>query len=160
MTFRLLMAVESQRNWAIGSTDIKCAFMNAPKRPQAHRVTLVRPLQLGVVPEHHLWQATGALYGLRESPEDWTQHRNSEMRHEVDAPQQMLQADCRGKPMGHLCRPGSPGCTYVDDIVTVGDVEVVESTLDVFGKTWEGSPKEVLSQEGHQLKFCGFQVRR
>ena len=50
--------------------------------------------------------------------------------------------------------------TYVDDIVTVGDGEVVESALDVFAKTWECSPKEVLSQEGQQLKFCGFQVRR
>ena len=169
VTFRLLMAVASQRNWAVGSTDIKCAFLNAPKRSQAHRVTLVRPprmlVQLGVVPEHHLWQATGALYGLRESPEDWTQHRNSKMRamtwmlhdrvlHLEQTAEANLWAICADQEV-----LGFVG-TYVDDIVTVGDGEVVESALDVFAKTWECSPKEVLSQEGQQLKFCGFQVRR
>ena len=106
-----------------------------------------------------------SIYGLRESPEDWTQHRNSKMRvmkwmlhnrmlHLEQTAEANLWAICADQEV-----LGFVG-TYVDDIVTVGDVEVVESALDVFAKTWECSLKEMLSQEGQQLKFCGFQVRR
>ena len=76
VALRVMMMVASQRGWACGSTDIKSAFPQAPKRSAAHRVTLVKPpqlvVQLGIVPPGTMWAAEGALYGLRESPEDWT----------------------------------------------------------------------------------------
>ena len=83
VALRVLMMVASQRGWTCGSTDIKSAFLQAPKR-SAHRVTLVKPpqlvTQLGIVPPGTMWAAEGALYGLRESPEDWTCHRNQCLR--------------------------------------------------------------------------------
>ena len=53
----------AQRGWTCGSTDIKSAFLQAPKR-SAHRVTLVKPpqlvTQLGIVPPGTMWAAEGA----------------------------------------------------------------------------------------------------
>ena len=46
VALRVLMMVASQRGWTCGSTDIKSAFLQAPKRSAAHRVTLVKPPQL------------------------------------------------------------------------------------------------------------------
>ena len=37
-------------------------------------------VRLGIVPPGTMWAAEGALYGLRESPEDWTRHRNHCLR--------------------------------------------------------------------------------
>ena len=80
VALRVLMMVASQREWTCGSTDIKSAFLQAPKRSAAHRVTLAKPpqlvAQLGIAPPGTMWAAKGALYGLRESPEDWACHRN------------------------------------------------------------------------------------
>ena len=63
VALRVLMMVASQRGWTCGSTDIKSAFLQAPKR-SAHRVTLVKPpqlvTQLGIVPPGTMWAAEGA----------------------------------------------------------------------------------------------------
>ena len=84
VALRVVMMVASRRGWTCGSTDIKSAFLQAPKRSPAHRATLAKPpqlvVQLGIVPPGTMWAAEGALYGLRESPEDWTCHRNQCLR--------------------------------------------------------------------------------
>ena len=46
VALRVLMMVASQRGWACGSTGVNSAFLQAPKRSAAHRVTLVKPPQL------------------------------------------------------------------------------------------------------------------
>ena len=170
VALRVLMMVASQRGWTCGSTDIKSAFLQAPKRSAAHRVTLVKPpqlvTQLGIVPPGTMWAAEGALYGLRESPEDWACHRNQCLRGatwscngHARRIQQLAQANVwkivnlDGEVKAYLG-------TYVDDLIMVGPTEEVTSVLRKVEAIWECSGSQVLEKEGQELKFCGFQVLR
>ena len=170
VALRVLMMVASQRGWTCGSTDIKSAFLQAPKRSAAHRVTLVKPpqlvTQLGVVPPGTMWAAEGALYGLRESPEDWTCHRNQCLRGatwscngQTRRMEQLAEANVwkilnlDGEVKAYLG-------TYVDDLIMVGPTDEVRSVLQKVETIWECSGSQVLETEGQELKFCGFQVLR
>ena len=102
-------------------------------------MTLIKPphvvTKLGIAPEGCLWEAQGALYGLRESPEDCSQHRNLKM---LDA--KWL---CSGRER-HLEQSADSNIWYildnehtirgyvamhVDDIVSVGPEEEVYGAL-------------------------------
>ena len=55
----------------------------APFRSASSRCTLIKPPQLavswGVVPHGTLWGVAGVLYGLAESPGDWTGYRDQQL---------------------------------------------------------------------------------
>ena len=170
ISLRTMLMLASQSSWSVGSIDVKSAFLQAPKRSRAFRTTLVRPpklvTQLGLIKGGTWWEATGALYGLRESPEDWTQYRNHTMRgrrwkfKNVELHlEQLAEANIWKVTDGEHNTWGFVG-TYVDDIVVMGGSDVTHSVLDHFAKTWECSPKEVLDEEGQELKFCGFHIHR
>eukprot|EP00435_Cladocopium_sp_Y103_P050026 s1483_g15.t1 len=84
VSLRTVLAIGSQHRWAVGSLDVKSAFLKAPRRATTSRSTLIRPPQLavslGLISPDTLWEVTGALYGLAESPGDWTDHRDRELR--------------------------------------------------------------------------------
>ena len=78
VSLRTLVAIAAQQNWAIG---VAAAFLQEPKRSVAHRITFAKLLtKLGIIEDGWMWEAQGALYGLRESPEDWSQFRNQRLR--------------------------------------------------------------------------------
>ena len=170
VALRALMMVASQRGWTCGSTDIKSAFLQAPKRSAAHRVTLVKPpqlaVQLGIVPPGTMWAAEGALYGLRESPEDWTCHRNQclrkatwRCREQGRRLEQLAEAnvwkvvDLDGNVKAYLR-------TYVDDLIVVVPTEEVKALLHEVEAISKCSGGQKLEKVGQELKFCGFQVHR
>ena len=65
VSLRTLLAVGSQRQWSLGSLDVKSAFLKAPRRSASSQCTLIKPPQmvvsLGVAPHGTLWEVTGAL---------------------------------------------------------------------------------------------------
>ena len=130
-------------------------------------MTLIKPphvvTKLGIAPEGCLWEAQGALYGLRESPEDCSQHRNLKM---LDA--KWL---CSGRER-HLEQSAESNiwyildninedsirgyvATYVDDIVSVGPEEEVHAALQCIETLWKCSKREVLAGPGG---FAGFRL--
>ena len=133
-------------------------------------MTLIKPphvvTKLGIVPEGCLWEAQGALYGLRESPEDWSQHRNLKM---LDAKwlrsgkERHLEQSAESN-IWYILNNEDNICgyfaTYVDDIVTVGPEAEVHGALQCIETLWKCSKREVLSGPEDRLKFCGFQVER
>ena len=71
--------------------DVKTAFLNAGLRgqdapPESRRIVLLQPpalmVKLGLAEVGELWQVEAALYGLRESPRQWGDHRDG-WRHSV-----------------------------------------------------------------------------
>ena len=168
VSLRVLVALASQERWTIGTTDVKSAFLQAPRRAAAHRTTLVRPpglaVALGLIGEDVRWRVIGALYGLSESPGDWTSHRNGELRtttwkrgnHVMSFKQsaesniwQLMQDGERVAFLG----------TYVDDLIAVGPDEFVREMLGQIGRIWKCTEPEILSGPG-SLRFCGFEVVR
>ena len=69
-----------EEGWSLGSTDVRTAFLQAPRREPEGRLTIVQPpavlFQAGILPKGTLWRVHRALYGFTESPQDWAAHRD------------------------------------------------------------------------------------
>eukprot|EP00971_Amphidinium_carterae_P179069 3551706-Amphidinium_carterae.1 len=80
--FRSVLMVSAKREHRLGVLDIRTAFLNAEIEPG--RVVVVRPPQLlsdfGLQPEKGAWVLLKALYGLKESPGLWSEHRDGQLR--------------------------------------------------------------------------------
>ncbi len=80
IALRTLVSSAARRNWTLASVDVKMAFLQAARRETPGRMTLIQPP--GMVREsgllkngpREMWQVTGAMYGLPESPKDWSVH--------------------------------------------------------------------------------------
>ena len=85
---RVALKMAAQSGWEGTSIDIKTAFLNAPlpvkeipeggEEPET--VVLLKPppllVKLGYVKEGTWWMALRAMYGLRQSPKVWGDHRD------------------------------------------------------------------------------------
>ena len=72
ISVRTVLRLAADRQWQVSSTDIKKAFLNAPRLEKPKCTTLVDPPQflrdLQVVAPNETWQVVGALYGFSEKP--------------------------------------------------------------------------------------------
>lgn len=74
-----------QRNWGASVTDIRTAFLLAPRpKPEGGREVIVVPpkvmVQAGVIPANERWRVHKALYGFTSSPAHWSAHRDRTMK--------------------------------------------------------------------------------
>ena len=69
-------------SWSLYGTDIKCAFLNAPRQDKSKIVVMTVPhiyVRLGVASPNEVWVIDSAVYGLTTSPRDWSDHRDREL---------------------------------------------------------------------------------
>ena len=137
VSLRTLLAAGSQRQCSIGSLDVKSV---APFRSASSRCALIKPPQLAV---------TGAHYGLAESPGDWTDYRDQQLRameHQGQLWLMWLQQAAESKLWRIMLDDSSQGSlgTYVDDFLVSGSAWIVEQTLAKIASIWECSSPEVL----------------
>ena len=81
---RTTLAHSVQRGWGIGLTDIKTAFLLAPRpKPSGSREVIVVPPKImvegGICHPQERWRVHHALYGFTSSPAHWAVHRDSTM---------------------------------------------------------------------------------
>ena len=159
--------------WALGSTDIKTAFLLAPRKDKG--MMIIRPPQLlidcGLVGHRERWIVDKALYGLETSPRDWSQFRDEEMNHmswrgsdKEYRFRKTTEPNIWRIGASPLDRDGRPDedqeettgfmVTYVDDILVTAPREVSEMALG----TWECSPTE-WTTEGSWMRFCGMEFQ-
>ena len=105
-----------------------------------------------MVPHGTLWGVTGALYGLAESPGDWTDYRDQQLgaiEHPTPQGQLWLQQVAESKLWRIMLDDSSQGFlgTYVDDLLVSGSAWIVEQTLAKIASIWECSTPEVLDAE-------------
>ena len=91
-SLRLVLCEAAQRGWEGANLDVRAAFLNAPmKRVDEDsedgmelKKALLRPAQvlvnLGYFRHNEYWEVLKALYGFRESPRLWSDHRDGVMR--------------------------------------------------------------------------------
>ena len=159
-------------NWTAGSIDVSKAFLQAPRRSVAKRVTVGIPpkivTDMNLVPHGQRWIIHQALYGLTESPGDWSAHRDSELgglQWSMGDEEYMLKKtpernvwrivkkgsdDLTGPPLGFVL-------VYVDDMLLLGSQQLVKSTAEAIGNRWQCSEPEFLQQET-SMRFCGFEL--
>ena len=175
IAIRLLVKLAAEREWCLKSIDVKAAFLQAPKRSVKTRTTLVQPprllVELGLAQQGEWWSVQGALYGLVESPKDWSVHRDQELpllRWSVNRVQyKLVQTEelhlwmVTPVEMTSSWKPGSQGClaTYVDDFLVGAPQEQADAMLEAVQRRWTCSSPEMVT-EGHQMKFCGYEIAK
>ena len=81
---RAVLRKAADLRWSVSSLHVRRAFLNAPRLEQPGHMTLVDPpvllQKMGIAKPNEVWQVRGALYGLCESPRDWSIHRDNTLR--------------------------------------------------------------------------------
>ena len=78
-TVRLMVAIAAQKGYSLSVTDVKNAFLRAPLLDGAEGYGIRPPATLrraGFVEDGEVWKALKAVYGFRQSPRWWGQHRD------------------------------------------------------------------------------------
>ena len=179
---RCVLRKAAGASWSLASTDVRGAFLLAPRSQTRRPLLVVEPPRLltstGLIPAEERWICDGAMYGLDTSPADWASfrdHRMSSFRWETPTHR------C------HLSRSPEPNIwsimgvsktkhpepvinddahadplgfliVYVDDILCVGPRPVVEASLGRIRDEWTCSEVEWVNS-AKWLKFCGMQLR-
>ena len=155
-------------SWTAGSLDIKTAFLLAPLELHQRKIVLKPPRFLvsnNFVPENELWQVTGAIYGLQESPAAWCNFRDRELTsltipHEGEVlhlersaadPNTWLVKDPKDALKGVVG-------IYIDDLLATGPSAVIHAVFAALRAKWKTSEPK-FSFQGEGFNFCGMQVR-
>ena len=174
---RTLVSLAAHKDLTILTSDIKTAFLQAPRRLTPGRITILTPpailreaqlLQL----QGERWVVEKAMYGLTESPKDWGDYRNMRMS-AMKWSSQGFQRWLRKSPEPHLwevCQQDAvkeesqPSvichvAVYVDDLMVTGKRDDARDVMDQLAKTFQmTSPEEV--SETQEVTFCGYQIQK
>ena len=167
---RAVLRKGASQGWQIATTDIRTAFLLAP-RTRDERTLVVRPPRImcdaGICREDELWLVRKALYGLTTSPADWAVYRDSVLKtfewndggfeywmqptREQNVWKLMRRREGQEKASGVM----SGLCSvYVDDILTTGDTDTTRSFLKRLQKQWTCSTPEWVSHD--KISGCAF----
>ena len=135
---RTLVSLAAHKDLTILTSDIKTAFLQAPRRLTPGRITILTPP--AILREAQLlefqgerWVVERAMYGLTESPKDWGDYRNMRMS-AMKWSSQGFQRWLRKSPEPHLwevcqqdvvAEESQPSvichvAVYVDDLMVTG----------------------------------------
>ena len=77
---RTLLRAASLRGWEAATTEVKAAFLNAPRRNKDKMLLMGVPriYKIAGLVEYNdeMWWICGAVYGLASSPRDWSENRD------------------------------------------------------------------------------------
>lgn len=172
---RTMVRCSALHGWKMASTDIRVAFLNAPKRDKSKITVMEVPTifkKLGLASADQVWIIDKAVYGLTTSPRDWGVHRDDTL------PKLTWRRFSNGRQVvGHFQKTaddhiwrlmettedgGDPVwkglmSVYVDDILIAADKEVVEAALGEVRNQW-ALAETTWASEGVPLKYCGFEI--
>lgn len=169
---RALLRTAALKKWAVAATDIRVAFLNAPRRDDGRLVAMEIPAvyrRLGLAREGDVWLVRLAMYGLTTSPRDWSQYRDATL------PQITWTRSREGREVKGVFNKTADEnleetdqisgqkvwsglmSVYVDDILLSGEEEAVSAALQSLSSTWATSSVEWASTST-PVHFCGFEV--
>eukprot|EP00435_Cladocopium_sp_Y103_P030054 s3183_g7.t1 len=164
---RCLVRKASVEDWCIASLDVATAFLLAPRQSSARQLLVMRPpkvlIEAGLCGEDELWRIQNAMYGLQESPADWSVYRNgalARIQWEVAGTKMLLrtpepnlwkmviaEGDAALEKEGAKDQVLGFVALYVDDVMCVGEEPAVQGFLDVIQRTWKCStPEDVIGR--------------
>ena len=177
---RCLVKKAACEKWDVASLDVATAFLLAPRRESERQLLVMRPPRIlvdaGLYAADELWQIQHAMYGLTSSPSDWGHYRNSVLSKlswnfdgkgfqllqtpEPNLWRVVLKEDGDVKQSEEeLNRTYGFVALYVDDVLAVGQKEVMTNFLNEVQQTWKCSkPKWV--EEDQWSKFCRYELTK
>ena len=167
MAVRAALRTAGARGWTAAMTDIKTAFLLAPRRGVGKLI--VRPprvlVEAGIIPADEVWEVKQALYGLQTSPGDWSSFRDGRMRKwRWQFQDQTLKLKPTSEPNLWMVVNNSTEAVlgfvvvYVDDYMILGPKPIVSSVVQQIQKVWTCSAPTWLN-ETEAVKFCGFELK-
>ena len=156
---RLQVKVAMEKKWTMSALDIKPALLNADLHEEKEPENLVAML----------WLIDKAMYGLRQSPRRWSDHRDAELAKltwEVNGVYYKLEQCAAEQNLWRILEVGDGTevlaglvSIYVDDVLTATEKPVRERFEAVISERWETSKPDVLTEE-HQIRFLGMSLKR
>ena len=172
---RTMIRTAALKRWSMAGTDIRVAFLNAPKRNDKKITAMEVPYvfkRLGLAAADDVWLIEKALYGLVASPRDWCLyrdeifptlrwHRHAEGDDFVgrfvhsgdDNMWRLLEVNTR---TGEEVWAGLMS-VYVDDLLVSADQATIKAALETVANTWSISAVEWASVE-KPVRYCGFEI--
>ena len=182
---RAVLTEAASKGWPAAGSDISTAFLRAPI-PPGHFHALKPPSileTLELVEPGEIWEVQRAVYGYREAPRYWSEHRNATLK-------SLRFQDEQGRWMGltqgslesnlwtiHQVREGvepessSPEdfdpviqgylLVYVDDLLFLGPVGVTEFLHQKISSIWECSKLKFAHNrlDDEPLRFLGIEIK-
>ena len=182
VALRAAVSIAAQKRWGGKVCDIRTAFLNAPmslEAPggddgdgpvQAPKKAIVKPPPLliaaGLAEPNEHWEVCMALYGYRQSPRLWANHRDgvlptleiqTEEGDDLVLDQMITEPNLwkiQRKSDGHLM---GLLLVYVDDLLVLGCDSVLKATIKSVQRVWEISSPETVN-EADGVRFLGAEL--
>ena len=181
LAVRFALKKGAEMGWKGLTVDVKVAFLNAPlideedPEEDGTMVVLKPPsliVRLGYAGPGEYYRADKAIYGLRQSPKRWGDHRDRKLV-------------AMRTPSGYVLRPSDAEpnlwriiwvrsdeelsyedeltselygliVVYVDDMLMMSTEEILREVLQTIQKEWATSPPEWLGSES--VRFLGMEI--
>ena len=184
---RTIVDGAATRGWKLSTADFKTAFLQAPRREHGNRTTIVTPpqvlrdLQVMKCGDQERWEVKGALYGLAESPKDWSCFRDARMRemrwkdenfeswlestqeaHLWKVKRKAIHQDHYKEEKGERSTDGVEVIAmigvYVDDLIVSAEESEMKRILDEFAKSFKMAEPEMINEKT-TVTFCGYEIK-
>ena len=171
---RALIRTAALRGWCLAGSDIRVAFLNAPKRDTTKITAMEVPTifkHLGLADAEDVWVIEKALYGLVSSPRDWGVHRDEVLptlrwhRNIGGAVFEGRFVHSKDENLWRLVEVNQETgienwaglmSVYVDDILVAGEPKTVKLAMEAIQNKWALSEVEWAGDK--PLRYCGFEV--
>ena len=175
MQIRAMTRTAALKRWSIAGTDIRVAFLNAPKR-NANKLTAMEVptvfKRLGLAAQDDIWLIEKALYGLVSSPRDWCVHRDEVMPtiswrrtrqgavvvgHFIKTPDENIWRMEEVEVENGVRHWSGLLSVYVDDLLIAAEEGASSAAMQAIAKVWAISDVE-MAGINQSIKYCGFEI--
>ena len=172
---RAQVRLAALKSWTVCGTDIRVAFLNAPKRDETKITAMEVPTvfkKLGLAGPQDVWIIQKAVYGLTSSPRDWCIYRDEVVptmswrrsRHGCELEGRFVktpddnvwrleETDVNSKEV-HWSGLMS---IYVDDLLVTAEDGAAEMAIQAIADVWAISEVEK-AEVNKPVKYCGFEI--
>ena len=163
------------KSWSVCRTDIRVAFLNAPKRDDTKITAMEVPTvfqKLGLAGPDDVWIIQKAVYGLTSSPRDWCLYRDETL------PTMSWRRNRQGQEVdGSFIRTPDDNVwhleevdrkteekfwaglmsVYVDDLLVTAEDSAAKAAIQAIADVWAISDVETADVQ-RPVKYCGFEI--
>ena len=176
ISLRLALRKAVEKDWEAATTDVRTAFLNAPligaTEEDTDPIVLISPpralIRMGYAAGDETWLAVKAMYGLRQSPKAWGDHRDAvvaKMEWFEEGTRMFFQPLSTDPNVWKIMAEGicfedeerGLMLVYVDDLMILGPTSTVRECLKRIAREWETSEPEWLNSRT-AVRFLGMGI--